>query len=212
MKEGYDKLMTRINLLLASIWTPNYFIKRELQNISKKTMEALQKLIERNNPNEKIDFKKKLIARKGGVNALRRLMSENHNYLVKILVDNLGKEKAIQIGRKQLYETGVKIGLGIRKKLKIGKDEKDLFYAAKILYKILGISFSLEKQNDNIILIVDRCFLSDFYNPETCNILSATDEGVVHGLNPYAEMKFSKRITEGLTQCVATIKFRKGSE
>ena len=36
-------------------------------------------------------------------------------------------------------------------------------------------------------------------------ILSAADEGVVHGLNENMGMHFKERITEGVSECIACI-------
>ena len=54
-------------------------------------------------------------------------------------------------------------------------------------------------------MIVNRCDLSKYYSHEVCIILSAADEGVVHGLNENMNMQFKKRITEGASECTACI-------
>jgi hypothetical protein len=80
--------------------------------------------------------------------------------------------------------------------------------AAKILYRILGIEFEFKQQNPaNIVLTIKRCAFAANYSELTCQILSATDEGTVKGLNQNMKMTFTQIMTSGHTECKAKIKF-----
>ena len=54
-------------------------------------------------------------------------------------------------------------------------------------------------------MFVSHCALAEYYTPDTCQVLSAADEGVVQGLNPHVKIKFTKRITEGCFECLAPL-------
>ena len=48
-----------------------------------------------------------------------------------------------------------------------------------------------------MILRIKYCELSTLYSSETCEIMSAVDEGVLKGLNNQLSMNFQTKITEG---------------
>jgi hypothetical protein len=74
------------------------------------------------------------------------------------------------------------------------------------MYHVLGITFNVEWLGPNqALLTVDRCALAKNYSKLTCEVLSATDEGVVNGLNSNIIMKFEKMITDGCKVCTAKI-------
>jgi hypothetical protein len=88
------------------------------------------------------------------------------------------------------------------------KDTKgDLMKAARVLYGILGIEFSIVEYPDGERMKVSRCALSGHYSHETCIIMSAIDEGTVSGLNQRARMQFEGHITGGSPHCIARIEF-----
>ena len=90
----------------------------------------------------------------------------------------------------------------------LGDNPKDLTKAAKILYRILGIEFHLEwLDKSNATVIIDRCALAEQYSKLTCEVLSATDEGVIKGLQPNLTMKFKEYMTSGCKNCRADIHF-----
>ena len=57
-----------------------------------------------------------------------------------------------------------------------------------------------------MILRIKYCELSSVYSVETCEIMSAVDEGVLNGLNNQLSMNFEAKITEGAEECAACIK------
>jgi predicted ArsR family transcriptional regulator len=139
----------------------------------------------------------------------RTAMAVKHSNLVKRLAEVLGKEEAIRLGREAMFKIGEKLGSETCQKLGVGRSLKDLIKAAKILYRILGIEFEVELQNPtNAVLIIKRCALAANYTELTCQILSATDEGTIRGLNQNMNMTFTERITSGQPKCKARITLR----
>ena len=135
-------------------------------------------------------------------------MAKQHTELVAALVEAVGKEKAAKLGREKLFDVGNGLGVEIRGKLGITSNPKDLVKAAKLLYRVLGIDFDVEwLGKTNASLFVNKCDLAKEYTEVTCLILSATDEGVINGLQHTANMTFKKRITDGSSRCIAEIKF-----
>ncbi|MEL7671043.1 L-2-amino-thiazoline-4-carboxylic acid hydrolase [Methanobacterium sp.] len=194
-----------VRLKLASIWLPDFILKRELDNVARNTIDGLDDLLKQYVPSKMETLIKNHEILKGKLEQRRSSMAMAHNKRVKILIQELGYEKAVKIGRKSMFEVGFKLGQDARRKLGVGDNFKDLELAAGILYKILGIEFKIENKEGNMFMIVNRCSLSKYYSPESCMILSAADEGVVCGLNKNMGMRFKERITEGAPECIACI-------
>ncbi|MGB9978905.1 L-2-amino-thiazoline-4-carboxylic acid hydrolase [Methanobacterium sp.] len=193
-----------IRLKIASFWLPDFILKKELNNVARKTIEGLDNLLKQyGSETEIIDESDKVL--KGNLKERRFIMAKAHNKRVSVLIDMLGYEKAVKIGRNAMFEVGYKLGQNARRKLGARDNFEDLELAASILYKILGINFKIENKDGNIIMIVNRCALSKYYSPESCMILSAADEGVVRGLNENMSMQFKERITDGASECMACI-------
>jgi hypothetical protein len=193
-----------IQLKIVSLWLPDFILKRELDNVAKKTIEGLNNALKQRIPEVEIIAEKKKIL-KGTLGERRSIMAKAHNERVKILIEELGYEKAVKIGRNAMFEVGYKLGLEARRKLGARNNFEDLELAAGILYKILGIDFKIENKDGNIFMVVNKCALSKHYSPESCMILSAADEGVICALNENMGMQFKERITEGASQCIACI-------
>jgi hypothetical protein len=135
----------------------------------------------------------------------RTSMTKGHEARVKALIDTLGPEEAIRAAREALYTTGLKMGKEARTRLGVGESRDDLVKAAGIMYRILGIEFSVVDAPEGSRMEVTSCALSREYSHGACLMLSAVDEGVVSGLNSKAGMCFTERITGGSPRCVATI-------
>jgi hypothetical protein len=195
-----------LRLRLLSFWTPKYIIYRELVRVDTLTTLALEDLLNKYSSNNKEEKPKKVTFFKESVEKRRALMALNHVTLVTSLLDILGKEEAIRLGRETMFKVGENLGRETGQKLGVGRSLKDLIRAAKILYRILGIEFELEiKSPVSAVLIINLCALSTNYSELTCQILSATDEGVIRGLNKNIKMVFTERMTSGVTKCRATI-------
>jgi predicted ArsR family transcriptional regulator len=195
-----------VRLLFLSWWTPKYIIYQELCRVDALTTNTLESLLYKHSPSNKRDKSKNASSPKESVEEKRAVMAVKHSNLVKSIAEVLGKEEAIKLGREAMFKVGEELGIETRQRLGVGKSLKDLIKAAKILYRVLGIDFEVEQQSPtNAILIVNRCALAAHYSELTCQVLSATDEGTIRGLNQNMSMYFTERITGGQRKCKATI-------
>jgi hypothetical protein len=199
-----------LKLLFLNFWTPNFLIQRELSDVSEQTISALQTLLAHYAPQEVSVYIKQPT---GNISAMRANMAQTHKELVEKLVSTLGHEEAVKLGREALFSVGQKLGRETRSKLGVADKPSDLIKAAKILYRILGIDFTLDWQDStHATAIINRCALADKYSALTCQILSATDEGVINGLQPNVNMKFEQYLTSGCADCKAKIHFKTEEE
>ncbi|MGZ7069793.1 MAG: L-2-amino-thiazoline-4-carboxylic acid hydrolase [Methanobacterium sp.] len=194
-----------IQLKIASFWLPDFILKRELSNVARMTIKGLDDVLKHYAPHKMEEIKKKDELLGESLEDRRTKMTKAHNIRVKALIEVLGYEKAIKVGREAMFNVGYQLGRDARRRLGVGNSFHDLETAAKILYKILGIDFKIENKDGNVIMVVNRCYLSKIYSPETCMVLSAADEGVVRGLNENLNMQFKERITGGASECIACI-------
>lgn len=215
-----------LKLRILSYWTPEWFLKRGLNELARSTINGLEEVLSKDNPEyegaktlHSIQSKSH-IQLKGNLEEMRINMSRTHNELVESMINSLGRDKAINIGRKAMFKEGLSLGKKFREILGVGDSLEDLISAAKILYKVLGIEFNVKELSKvkgingemategEILMEVHLCALSEYYNGDTCRVLSAADEGVVQGLNPHIKMKFTDRITEGAPCCLATLQLK----
>jgi hypothetical protein len=217
-----------LKLRIISLWTPEWFQKRGLDQLAHQTTSGLEKLLNDqtdenlkfNKPSKsniplksseplKSNIKRHDMFLKGNLDERRKIMATTHNKLVERMVSTMGREETIKKGRKAMFNEGLSLGTNFKRILGVGDSIDDLFTAAKILYDVLGIEFSIkaveEGKNEKICMVVTHCALAEYYTPDTCHVLSAADEGVVQGLNPSVRIKFVKRITEGCFECLAPI-------
>ncbi|MBZ2164883.1 hypothetical protein [Methanobacterium spitsbergense] len=190
-----------IKLRLISKWIPEFILIKELDRLSDLTNNHLEMLLNRYSVSPQFIEKPS----NGKLEERRAIMAASHNLHVNALIEVLGFEKALEIGRKEMFKAGYELGCEAKKRLGVGSDIKDALVAARILYKVLGIKFSIEENEQTVLLLVKYCALANHYTPETCKIMSAADEGVLKGLNEKMDMKFFKRITEGSKNCKACI-------
>jgi L-2-amino-thiazoline-4-carboxylic acid hydrolase len=196
-----------LKLTLLSLWLPNYFLSRELSAVSDATTQALKETIRVHAPNAQVKAQSPEIV--GTIDEKRAAMAKQHAVLVDALAEALGQEAAVQVGRESLFAVGEQLGKQNRDRLGVGDSPEDLVKAAKIMYRVLGIDFKVKWSSPSQAAVtVDSCALAQNYSELTCQILSATDEGVVHGLNPNINMKFGKHITGGCNVCTARIERR----
>jgi hypothetical protein len=194
-----------LRLQLLYWWTPNFVIKRELGNLSDKTIDALQKLLTTHAP---LTPNNQSSASKDAKNQ-RAAMAQTHAKMVEALTAAVGHDKAVALGREALFAVGVQLGKQTKNKLGVGNNSKDLIKASKILYRILGIDFHIEWiDQTKAVAVIEHCVLSEKYSKLTCEILSATDEGVIAGLQSNVEMKFQEYITGGCPNCRANLNFK----
>lgn len=198
-----------LKLRILSIWTPTWFQKIGLDELANHTTHGLEKLLDcqphndlkSEPPTSKLDM-----VLKGNLDERRKIMATTHNKLVETLINTMGREEAIKKGREVMFNEGLSLGSKFKEILGVEDSLDDLFTAARILYNVLGIEFSIKAVEDGkITMIVSHCTLAEYYTPDTCRVLSAADEGVVQGLNPSVKIKFTERITEGCSECLAPI-------
>ncbi len=196
-----------LRLSLLYWWTPNYIIQRELTNLSNKTTETLRALLAVHAPQQKDPVTDQLQTTKS-IEKQRANMAQTHARLVEALEAAVGHEKAVALGKESLFAVGVELGKQTRNKLGVGENPNDLIKASKILYRVLGIDFHIEWFDEsNAVAVIERCALAEQYSKLTCEVLSATDEGVIKGLQPNVTMKFKEYITGGCNNCRASLHF-----
>jgi hypothetical protein len=179
-----------LKLQLLSLWTPEFFLKKGLDELAISTISGLEKLLLIQNSEFSVSYH---LLFKGNILERRKNMASIHNMLVEKLVEGIGYDEAIKFGRQAMFEVGISLGRKFREKLGVGNSQDDLISAAKILYKVLGIKFKITKNSNGMIMIINHCDLAEYYSPETCKVLSAADEGVVQGLNPRIKMILDRK-------------------
>jgi len=194
-----------LRLRLASFWLPEWSLKGQLEKVSELTTGALETLLADRAPMAAARLHSSMRPVVGNLTECRAAMAWNHNALVESLVNEIGEKETFNLGRQSLFEVGLTIGGESRRLLGVGDDTGDLIRAAKTLYRVLGISFTVESQGDGLEIVVRRCALSNYYSERACMVLSAVDEGVIRGLNPRVGMKFERMITSGFPTCIARI-------
>jgi hypothetical protein len=195
----------RLNLLY--LWTPNYIIRRELRNLDSQTTDALTSLLAAHASQNAVTTIKPQTSK--SVKEQRAFMAQTHSKLVEALAAAVGHDKAVALGRESLYRVGLALGKQTRSKLGVGTNQNDLVKASKILYRVLGIDFHIEWTNQtDAVAVIERCALSEHYSKLTCEVLSATDEGVISGLQPKVKMHFTQTITGGCQNCRANLNFQ----
>ena len=197
-----------LRLQLLNWWMPKYLIYRELAHVSDHTITAIESLLSEYESPEFAAGKKQQV--RVSIEQERSNMAHAHARLVETLESKFGYEKGVTLGRETLFSIGESLGKQTRIRLGVGDNPKDMIKAAKILYRIFGIDFHLEwRDESNATLIIDKCALAEHYSKSTCEILSATDEGIIKGLQPNSKMQFKEYMTNGCKKCKADIHFHK---
>jgi hypothetical protein len=202
--------LVSLRLLLASVWLPSYVQKSEVDRVAATTTDALRSVLEEEAPSELQKVSTEIKTPSGSIEKRRAVMAANHSLLLKALSDGVGRDRAVELGREALYKVGVSLGEDSRRRLGVGDSVEDLLTAARVMYSVLGISFTVKEEGGDNHMEVYRCALSEHYNELTCTVLSAVDEGVFRGLNPRASMSFERRITSGFPTCMACIRIASG--
>ncbi|MGD6852268.1 MAG: L-2-amino-thiazoline-4-carboxylic acid hydrolase [Candidatus Bathyarchaeia archaeon] len=194
--------MMGLRLTLLGWWTPKQVIYRELDRVASKTTGALREIIKNNTA---LEISSEEIRLTGSLEERRSAMAKQHTVLVAVLVEALGRDRAVILGREALFRVGRELGEESRRRLGV-ENPYDVVRAAKILYRVLGIEFTVNWLDENRgVMTVHRCALAKEYSELTCQVLSAADEGVMSGLSPNATMKFTEKLTDGCNACTAEI-------
>jgi hypothetical protein len=193
-----------LRLAIASAYLPKRTIRKELLHVEQVTNAALDEAIRANVPGYRL---REIAPSDKGLEELRDRMAQGHKERVAILIEALGKERAVEVARLALYRAGTQLGKEARRKLGVRDDPRDLEKAARVLYRVLGIEFTMSYCNGQGEMRVQRCALARKYDSSTCAVLCATDEGVVYGLSDMAQLKFIQHLTSGKADCLAEFKF-----
>ena len=193
-------------LRLLSYWMPEYLLNPLIDRITELTINCLNQLLKNNGINEEKYYQE--VPMKGKISQRRQIMATAQNNRLKKLIETIGYQEASIISRKALYKVGLKLGNEARIQLNVNDNLTDLTSAARILYHVLGIKFSITQKDKEIFLTIKKCALAEYYTLETCKIISAVDEGVIQGLNPDYNMNFTEWMTGDSCECQANIKHR----
>ncbi len=189
-----------LKLRLLSWWTPNFVKSRMLAQVDAEMATATKSLPV---------VLPSSAAGAGVLKKKRAAMAKQHAQFVESLVAELGRDKALKQGRAAFFEAGKRLGAQARTMLGAGGESADLIRAAKVLYRALGIEFTVEwTGKETATLVVNRCALAEEYSELTCMVLSAADEGVMRGLNASAQMQFREHMTGNCQKCKADIQFK----
>jgi hypothetical protein len=99
----------------------------------------------------------------------------------------------------RLFESASRFGREIRTTFQVATPE-DVMVAGALIYRLLKIDFEGKAGGD---VAIKRCFFSAYYSPRVCQIMSSLDAGVMAGLSGGGKFTFSRRITEGNSECCA---------
>jgi hypothetical protein len=171
-------------LALARLWVPRAIKHQKLREWFELTARGFKaKPPDLNNLSyqETLRFYAKFTAEQ----ASRVLRTNRLSAATKKRLSNL----AWEYGRKLRQQLGVKtmpeaLGLGI------------------LLYRLIGIELQAPDPGH---LAISRCFFREYYTPDICRLMSALDEGVLTGLSGCKTLKFTRRLTEGYSQCRAQL-------
>jgi len=198
-----------LRLTIASAYLTKRTIKEELLHVEQVTNLALDEAIRASVP----AYEPRVLAMDdAGLEELRDRMARGHKERLSVLIETLGPEKATQVARFALFRAGTQLGKEARAKLGVRDEPRDLQKAARVLYRVLGIEFTMSYDNGRGEMRVHRCALARQYDSGTCAVLCATDEGVVHGLSDRAQLKFTQHLTSGRPDCMAEFRFGKEAE
>lgn len=106
-----------------------------------------------------------------------------------------------EAARDHLRHEAEKVGRRLRRRLGVGSHDEAL-RALRLLYRQIGIEL-LTPGCDRIEMT--SCLFSRLYDPMTCRIMSAMDEGIVAGLTGGWQLRFETRLTEGARSCAASL-------
>jgi len=197
-----------LQLRLAVLWTPPPLQRQELDRVARVTTAALDALLEEHAPLSLDRVRQGDTPQSGTLAQRRAAVGQAHSRRVAALVQALGPEQAVESGRAALFAVGRQLGQEVRSRLAVGSSAADLLRAARVLYRVLGIAFTVRWQDGRpAFLCVHRCALAAHYAAVTCAVLSATDEGVVQGLNPDVGMRFQECMAAGAERCLARLEF-----
>jgi hypothetical protein len=173
---------------LLEIWTPGFVHRRPLEALFAGTAEA---------------FGGAVPAPVGRTFAER--LGEYARFSQQAAEDWLVRGRDPVVLQRRLFEQGERLGRRVRRLLRL-RTTADALAAGRLLYRLIGIEFEGQPRGD---CIVRRCFFSDYYSCQDCQVMSAVDDGIFAGLSNGGRLTFTQRITDGCDCCKATFVPRK---
>jgi hypothetical protein len=110
--------------------------------------------------------------------------------------------------QRRLYDGAYRIGCDLRRTFRI-TNTVDALAAARVLYRALGIDLTATPAGE---ITVHRCFFSEFYSIQVCQLIASLDEGLFAGLSGGGRLAFNQRITEGRECCKASLRLYPGED
>jgi hypothetical protein len=101
--------------------------------------------------------------------------------------------------QERLYRNAYRLGRMPGRLLRV-RTVDDVVVLGRFLYGTLDIDFTGSGSGQ---ITIRRCYFSDFYTPQVCQLMSAMDRGLLAGLAGGGELVFTARITEGRPCCRA---------
>jgi hypothetical protein len=173
-----------LRLLALKIYIPSFIKKKKLEQLFDIVADAFGKLPP---PLKRLSYRKRL-------KAFALYTSQEAEMQIQA-GQNLEKIK------KRLYQNACILGQRIRKDFGI-RSTREVMEMSRILYQILEIDFEGDASGE---VTIKKCFFSDYYSPQVCQIISSLDEGVAAGLSGGGKLSFWGRITEGKDCCKARL-------
>lgn len=99
----------------------------------------------------------------------------------------------------RLHQNALCLGGQLRRQLRI-RSPHEASIALQLLYRQIGIQLTAELPG---AIRVARCFFSQYYSPQVCEVVSSFDAGLVAGLCGGGVLSFTHRISEGASCCTA---------
>jgi hypothetical protein len=105
--------------------------------------------------------------------------------------------------QERLYRNAYRLGRMPGRLLRV-RTIDDVMVLGRFLYGILDIDFAgSERRGGAGEITIRRCYFTDFYTPQVCQLMSAMDRGLLAGLAGGGELVFTERITEDRPCCRA---------
>lgn len=121
------------------------------------------------------------------------------NYSKTQTENSIRLKRDLELIKNRLYKNAFQLGLNIRKRFKI-KTAQEIIILSKVIYRVLGTDFDVDLHGE---VLIKKCYFSQFYSQEVCEIISSIDEGVAAGLSGGGKLSFVQRMTEGKDCCRA---------
>ena len=110
--------------------------------------------------------------------------------------NRLGRAEQVQT---RLYERAFQMGSEYKARLNL-RTAEDVMRMAHVIYKLLGIEFHGTPDGN---ITISHCLFSTYYSSNICSMVSSLDKGLLAGLSGGGALNFSRRITDGESNCIA---------